>query len=156
MAISMLKIRRPLGRLIFNMGIAIPGKTVFLIETAPRTDSAPLFLELGILSVFKLYMMKLAVVTFKSYHRFSIESIKELFTEVENVHDRDARQSREYHVPFTRNEVVRKSFKYRTAKLWNHLFDILEINCSVACFKHYVKSYLTNNDGLDMLDSCLL
>ena len=35
MAIAMLKIRRPLGRLIFNMGIAIPGKTVFLIETAP-------------------------------------------------------------------------------------------------------------------------
>ena len=32
----MLKIRRLLGRLIFNMGIAIPGKTVFLIETAPR------------------------------------------------------------------------------------------------------------------------
>ena len=31
----MLKIRRPLGRLIFNMGIAIPGETVFLIETAP-------------------------------------------------------------------------------------------------------------------------
>ena len=31
----MLKMRRPLGRLIFNMGIAIPGKTVFLIETAP-------------------------------------------------------------------------------------------------------------------------
>ena len=31
----MLKIRRPLGRLIFNMGIAIPGKTVFLIDTAP-------------------------------------------------------------------------------------------------------------------------
>ena len=31
----MLKIRRPLGRLIFNMGIAIPGKTIFLIETVP-------------------------------------------------------------------------------------------------------------------------
>ena len=30
----MLKIRRPLGHLIFNMGITIPGKTVFLIETA--------------------------------------------------------------------------------------------------------------------------
>ena len=36
MVIPMLKIRRPLGRLIFNMGIAIPGKTVLLIETAPR------------------------------------------------------------------------------------------------------------------------
>ena len=31
----MLKIRRTLGRHIFNMGTAIPGKTVFLIETAP-------------------------------------------------------------------------------------------------------------------------
>ena len=35
MATPMLKIRRPLGRLIFNMGIATPGKNVFLIETAP-------------------------------------------------------------------------------------------------------------------------
>ena len=40
MAISMLKIRRPLGRLIFNMGIAIPGKTVFLIETAVMMTSS--------------------------------------------------------------------------------------------------------------------
>ena len=38
----MLKIRRPLGRLIFNMGIAIPGKTVFLIETAPCCDKIEL------------------------------------------------------------------------------------------------------------------
>ena len=37
----MLKIRRPLGRLIFNMGIAIPGKTVFLIETAPWFNVHP-------------------------------------------------------------------------------------------------------------------
>ena len=42
MAISMLKIRRPLGRLIFNMGIAIPGKTVFLIETAPWWLQTPM------------------------------------------------------------------------------------------------------------------
>ena len=35
MAIPMLKIRRPTGRLIFNMGIPIPGKTVFYIETRP-------------------------------------------------------------------------------------------------------------------------
>ena len=41
MVISMLKIRRPLGRLIFNMGIAIPGKTVFLIETAPWSYHTP-------------------------------------------------------------------------------------------------------------------
>ena len=36
MVIPMLKIRRPTGRLIFNMGIPIPGKTVSYIETGPR------------------------------------------------------------------------------------------------------------------------
>ena len=45
MAISMLKIRRPLERLIFNMGIAIPGKTVFLIETAPWASPFQYFLQ---------------------------------------------------------------------------------------------------------------
>ena len=44
MAISMLKIRRPLGRLIFNMGIAIPGKTVFppdRLQTIIWTNADP-------------------------------------------------------------------------------------------------------------------
>ena len=48
MAIPMLKIRRPLGRLIFNMGIAIPGKTVFLIETAPWARDALIDSRLGV------------------------------------------------------------------------------------------------------------
>ena len=53
MAISMLKIRRPLGRLIFNMGIAIPGKTVFLIETVPcvaTNEDKKLWLQLDVFS----------------------------------------------------------------------------------------------------------
>ena len=49
MVISMLKIRRPLGRLIFNMGIAIPGKTVFLIETAPRASASTMLTILWLL-----------------------------------------------------------------------------------------------------------
>ena len=54
MVISMLKIRRPLGRLIFNMGIAIPGKTVFLIETAPSSSSH--IMQVFILFVFVSYL----------------------------------------------------------------------------------------------------
>ena len=59
MVISMLKIRRPLGRLIFNMGIAIPGKTVFLIETAPsyldHPDMAQRVEQLSVVNVIPLY-----------------------------------------------------------------------------------------------------
>ena len=60
MAISMLKIRRPLGRLIFNMGIAIPGKTVFLIETAPR----PCFLSDRICLVYGRRMNRKETISF--------------------------------------------------------------------------------------------
>ena len=38
--IPMLKKRRPHDRLIFNMGIPIPGKTVFYIETGPCVFSS--------------------------------------------------------------------------------------------------------------------
>ena len=63
----MLKIRRPLGRLIFNMGIAIPGKTVFLIETAPwvhidglvqeRVNFSALAMELRLFSITLRYIV---------------------------------------------------------------------------------------------------
>ena len=51
MVIPMLKIRRPLGRLIFNMGIAIPSKTIFLIETAPWFLVSPGHQDKMVLSV---------------------------------------------------------------------------------------------------------
>ena len=59
MVISMLKIRRPLGRLIFNMGIAIPGKTVFLIETAPRTpiSGTPILVRAGLATVIPVLLI---------------------------------------------------------------------------------------------------
>ena len=63
MAISMLKIRRPLGRLIFNMGIATPGKTVFLIETAPRS--------LAVTRVYIYIHIYLEEVTDKSFDKFN-------------------------------------------------------------------------------------
>ena len=50
----MLKIRRPLGRLIFNMGIAIPGKTVFLIETAPCISYVKIY-QLKVLRALKRF-----------------------------------------------------------------------------------------------------
>ena len=63
----MLKIRRPLGRLIFNMGIAIPGKTVFLIETAPWC----LWIYLSISDAWTKYSN-----TFLELHFFSIQISK--------------------------------------------------------------------------------
>ena len=61
----MLKIRRPLGRLIFNMGIAIPGKTVFLIETAPRRNESARPLHKSPHWIVSLIVLRNATLTFE-------------------------------------------------------------------------------------------
>ena len=66
MAISMLKIRRPLGRLIFNMGIAIPGKTVFLIETAPWL---PWFFCINFVSLLPRCPIQMPALPIARFHR---------------------------------------------------------------------------------------
>ena len=140
--ISLLKTQKRVVRMIKSVSI--------------RTESAPLFSELKTLSVFKIYMLKLTVLMFKYHHGQVTKTIDYLFTKVSNVHDRDTRQSSQYYVPFTRKEIVRESFRYRAAKIWNELYGILDIPCSITSFKYHLKSYLLDTGELDGLDECLL
>ena len=69
----MLKIRRPLGRLIFNMGIAIPGKTVFLIEMAPRQHLQRPCMKWNNSSLITDHLLKTVIYLFsREYVRFGI------------------------------------------------------------------------------------
>ena len=75
MAFSMLKIRRPLGRLIFNMGIAIPGKTVFLIETAPWIYVDNNMCCLGPIGLYQILLLYLAFIHEYYCHIFMFQFI---------------------------------------------------------------------------------
>ena len=76
-----------------------------------RTAFTPLFLELGIWSVFKVFMMKVAVVILNSYH-----GVNEIFMDVQNLHDRNIRKVCKNHVPFSSREIARKLHKYKAVK----------------------------------------
>ena len=113
-----------------------------------RTESAPLFLELGILTVFKVFMMKVAVVILKSFHGFSIEPMS-YFIDVQNVHAWNVSKLCKNHVQFSRREMARKLYKYKAVNFRIFLtFSILTVK--------YVKSYLMNIGGLDILNTYLL
>ena len=79
MAISMLKIRRPLGRLIFNMGIAIPGKTVFLIETAPMWRP---IIWINIASDRGLSLLRCQAIAYTKAHLLSIGVLGKIVSEI--------------------------------------------------------------------------
>ena len=84
-----------------------------IIKFAPRlTESEPLFKSLEMLSVFKLYMLKISLVMFKFYHGKIAGCISELFVKNSEVNGRITRQSDMLHVPFTRKESVKKTIRY--------------------------------------------
>ena len=64
----MLKIRRPLGRLIFNMGIAIPGKTIFLIETAPRYQPNLITFYMNWSNIISQYHSSFKIIWYNTIH----------------------------------------------------------------------------------------
>ena len=63
--------------------LKIQKRVVRMIKSAPiRTEPASLFSELKMLSVFKMYMLKLAVLMFKYHHGQVTKTIDYLFTKV--------------------------------------------------------------------------
>ena len=130
---------------------------VCMIKSVPiKTETAPLFSELKMLPVFKIYMLKLAVLMFKYHHGQATKAVDCLFTKVSNVHDRNTRQSSQYYVPFPCKEIVRKSLRYRATKIWHELYGISDIHCIITSFGYHLKSYLLDIGDLDGLDQFLL
>ena len=110
-----------------------------------RTESAPLFESLKLLTVFELYHFKICMFMFKYYTQRVAPSVKEMFTKTSDITKRDTRQSNKYYIPFTHLETVKKSLRRRGAKIWNFIFDKIDMNCSMCVFKHKIKNYLVQN-----------
>ena len=80
--------------------LKIQKRAIRLITSSPyRSESAPLFQSLQILSVFQVYVFKLSVLMLKFVNGDVIESIKYVFTINKEIHDHFIRQSNKLHVP---------------------------------------------------------
>ena len=132
-------------------------RAIRLITSSPyRSESAPLFQSLQILSVFQVYVFKLSVLMFKFVNGDVIESIKDMFSINKEIHDHFTRQSNKLHVPKCNKTITQTNVRFRGVKIWNYICDVVYFHCSLSCFKCNLKEFLIHCSPYNQTHSCIL
>ena len=95
----------------------------------PRSHSAKLFSELGILRLNELYLYNVAVFMYK-LNMGKLPKIFPMFILNSSVHTHLTRQSNMYHIPLCRTVVSQMSVTYHGPVIWNDLVINVDINCA--------------------------
>ena len=116
-------------------------RAIRLITSSPyRSESAPLFQSLQILSVLRVHVFKLSVLMVKFVNGDVIESIKDMFSINKEIHDHFTRQSNKLHVPRCNKTITQTNVRFRGVKIWNYICDVVYFHCSLSCFKCNLKA----------------
>ena len=107
-----------------------------------RAHSEPLFKELNILNVYKMYKYQIALFMYK--HQNGLIPLIKCFSFAtnESVHDHFTRQCSSLHMAHCRAKKRQLTIFFQGPKLWNSLPSSLRDSPLVNFFKKHVKKYL--------------
>ena len=127
--------------------IKIQKRALRLITISHRlAHTEPLFKELNILTLQKLYVFSVQLFMFKFYSGMLPRVFSDFFVANADVHNQDTRQRHLYHTPFVHSEQTRRRV-WVTGVQTHHLFSsIIEYNCSVGQYKKFLKRHLIFHD----------
>ena len=118
-------------------------RCIRLIKSVPpRTESAPLFKELGILKIHDIYRLYTMCFMFKFIKNLLPGIFDTMFTKNINIALRQTRQIHKLQVPRMKSTLYMKSLKYQGVIEWNNISEKIEHNCSYHSFKHSAKTFL--------------
>ena len=126
----MLKIRRQLGRLIFNMGIAIPGKIVFLIETAPC-----------LLDMKDIFDIQCAKFHYKFKHSTLPSYFEKYFVRNNQIHNHFTRNRENLHMFPTKRSRTNECIRHYMPTLINDLPKELKAKIDTHSLSGFTNSY---------------
>jgi len=112
----------------------------------PKTESAPLFNKLRILTVYQIYQLQALIFMYK-YVNNLIPFIFENFFERLN----EIRTTRNYgllRVPLVRNVFSQRALRYQGVLIWNYYYNRIDHYTGYFTFKKRVKWYLLNCTNL--------
>ena len=79
---------------------------------------------------------------YKLYHGNIPTVLRKQFQLNNAIHSHNTRASNSYHV----SGLSSSNFMFYCIRIWNTIYDKININVSFPCFKKISKHYLTNND----------
>ena len=118
-------------------------KAIRIITFSPKNaHTSELFSQLRILPLPSLYNSLLAIFMFKVYHSSHPAIIQKLFSKNPNQNNR---QKHHFKIPFTHCKSLEKSIAVQGPKMYNRLFQHIDINCSIFTYKKHIKTYFSNS-----------
>ena len=118
-------------------------KAIRIITFSPKNaHTSELFSQLRILPLPSLYNSLLAIFMFKVYHCSHPAIIQKLFSKNPNQNNR---QKHHFKIPFTHCKSLEKSIAVQGPKMYNRLFQHIDINCSIFTYKKHIKTYFSNS-----------
>ena len=98
------------------------------------TPSEPLFKEMSILTIDKLYCYNIGLLMYKYHHR-KLPEILNVFKTNSEVHIHYTRNSDLLYVPKFKSEYGKRSFRYQAVKIWNEIYLSLSVDVLIGTLK---------------------
>lgn len=118
-------------------------KAVRIIKSVSRySESAQLFHDLKILTVYKIYQLQILIFLYKYTNGMVPAIFSNFFEELGNA--RVTRNNRKFRIPLMRNVFSQRSLRYQGALIWNSFSSMFNFNYAYVTFKYHVKQYLLN------------
>ena len=100
--------------------VKLQKRAIRIISSAKRNEhTEPLFFNLNLLPLAKIYIMNVQLFMFKYYHGLIPDVFGNMFITNAFVHDHFTRQHIKYHSPSWRLEIVRSSIRVQGVHYWN-------------------------------------
>ena len=111
----------------------------------------PLFKKSRLLKLNEIYVYSIQLFMFKFHHYKLPLMFYAFFTRNTDIHDYPTRQEQHLHVPLTRTHLTSSCVRNMGVKVYNHFYDILDLNCSYYTYKKNLKQYLIENEITSLL-----
>ena len=125
--------------------IKLQKKSVRIITSSSyREHTAPLFLKLGILTIEKLYILKLLIFMYKFQNDLLPPVLNDMFVKNNHTHNYDTRGSILLRTPFSNLKCLDQTVKVKGVKWWNTISKKIDVKCSLPVYKKRVKLFIAN------------
>ncbi len=117
-----------------------------ILSSSFRAHTAPLFVELEILQLHKVYIYCVTMFMFKFFTGLLPNIFNEMFVKNAETHKYSTRQSKKLHVPISRLTATYRTMKHQGVRIWNMMSTQLPYECRIYLYKQNLKSYLVSNN----------
>ena len=114
--------------------------------SSKRTHTKPLFSDLKILTISKVFAFSVQLFMYKYYHKLLPSIFDDFFQINADIHAYNTRQRYTYHVPAIRTSFGQRTIRYLGISSHELYSRQLDYKCSIATYKKSLRNYLLTND----------